>query len=405
MQQTSALYKELISLPNHWFESRLVVGYSGDLITENAERILIGGDSINIGVDNAQDGGYGEDMLFSLSTTQSLFSEGYPVVGSCVSAEIDFSILRPAADFKPMAELLPYVRVTDGTRYSEWLSKGVFYIDTRETSHNVNDLQLMKVHGYDSMLKAERSYPEPADQLINWTAYNIGSPGNLVKVASQSFTLDQHTIDRLTALSGETVEYNATVEGVASGSHSIGDVDFVNGSDEVVLSLSVGDTFTVTDELLTAVSIIVYGSTLGAAVYGYTFANVNDTVTALNMVTNIVNTLNDNIPGDIGESDIRRLHLSDEDKYLLRHPDPTDRPEMGSAQDVDHGYRFNYIASSYSCREVLSMIGAAYCANWFIDEQNYLRLAVLNGYPTETSRLIDSAGYWITFGGDYIDVG
>jgi hypothetical protein len=123
------------------------------------------------------------------------------------------------------------------------------------------------------------------------------------------------------------------------------------------------------------------------------------------MVTNIVNTLNDNIPGDIGDGDIRRLHLSDEDKYLLRHPDPTDRPEMGSAQDVDRGYRFNYIASSYSCREVLSMIGAAYCGNWFIDEQNYLRLAVLNGYPTETSRLIDSAGYWITFGGDYIDVG
>lgn len=407
MQQTSALYKQIMAEKNHWFETRLVVGYDGDLITENGDRIMVGGVSINIGVDD--EGGYDERVLWEMSITQALFSGSTPTVGGCVSGEIDIKMLKPSATYKQRAELLPFVRITDGTRHSEWISKGVFYIDTRETTHNTDKLTLLTIHGYDSMLKAERDYPVPIEQQINWSSYALGSADSVSYAASRTFMLDSDTISKLTSLAGETLIYSATVEGMAAqeadaaSEHDIGDVTFFDSTDTELLSVSVGGEIDV-DGVLTATKITVYGSVKGAKVYDYSFANASDTVSALQMVETIIQTLNNDINGSIGENDIRRLHLSAEDAYKLRHPNPEDRPVLGSEDDVDNGYEFSYIASTYSCREVLSMIAAAYCGNWFIDDSNYLRLALLNEYPTETYRLIDEAGYQLVVGGEHISV-
>lgn len=131
MQQTSALYKELIASENHWFETSLVIGNTR----------------------------FDETVLMSVSINHAVFNENVPVVGSAVSGEIDVTMLEPNVDLPKMARLEPYVRVTDGERVSEWIPKGVYYIDTRHTSHNSDGLDILTIHGYDSMLMFEQDYP------------------------------------------------------------------------------------------------------------------------------------------------------------------------------------------------------------------------------------------------------
>ena len=58
--------------------------------------------------------------------------------------------------------------------------------------------------------------------------------------------------------------------------------------------------------------------------------------------------------------------------------------------------------STYSCRELLRDIAAAYGGAFIVDDFGHLRLVQLSGYPAETNYLIDGAGFAITFGGDRI---
>lgn len=405
MQPTDAAYKRIMQNPLHSFETSLVVGYKGNLITEESDRILFGGVAIDIGADTA-DNGYGENILMEVTTSNSLFKENTPVIGCCVSAEIDVKMLKPSASFRRMAELLPFVRAKDDTEVSGWLPKGVYYIDTREETHNVDGLKVLTMHGYDSMLKAEAYYPEPADQKIAWAAYEIGMNGAKGFAQTYTFTVTDHPniMNHFSDLVGVTLRYNVEAEGMQTGAHPVGYVEFWNGG-TVLAAVAPGGTFTVPNNIMDTTDVVVYGSTSGARVWNYSFYNTSDTISALNMVNSIISELNGNIDGDIGVDDIRRLHLLNEDAYKLRHPNPTDRPVSGSAGDTDNGYQFNYIASTYTCREVLCMIAAAYGGNWWIDDNNNLRLAILMEYPEESDRLVDEVGYQLMFGGEYIRVG
>jgi hypothetical protein len=53
------------------------------------------------------------------------------------------------------SNIVYYPNITE-LQESEWLPKGVYYIDTRQTSHNDDGVTLMELHGYDAMLKAEQ---------------------------------------------------------------------------------------------------------------------------------------------------------------------------------------------------------------------------------------------------------
>jgi hypothetical protein len=177
MQATSDLYRQILSSDNHWFETKVRIN----------------------GVD------YGEDVLFSVSTETAMFTND-PEVGRAIAGEIDVSLLSPDETIPPMANVEPFVRIAaymptnpdvyiendilvldsvatissnivqfDGSattrndivffqrgyypNYSEWLPKGVFYIDTRETTRNGNGLDILSIHGYDAMLFAEQLYP------------------------------------------------------------------------------------------------------------------------------------------------------------------------------------------------------------------------------------------------------
>ena len=129
MQTVSALYQTLLGTTGHFFETKLVI----DGVT------------------------YGQDVLVSVTTTHQMFT-GYPEIGKAIAGEIEIQLLAPSVDIPSMAELKPYVRVCTATQQSEWLQQGVYYIDTREQTKNEHGLDVLTIHGFDAMLKAEQMF-------------------------------------------------------------------------------------------------------------------------------------------------------------------------------------------------------------------------------------------------------
>ena len=127
MQDTSALYNQIFETDGHYAEVKINIA----------------------GVD------YGQDKIVSLSTSGGLFAEGTLGAGGAVAGEIDLQLYDPGSIPK-MAKLIPYYRFVAGNQVSEWIQKGVYYIDTRSQDGNV-----LTVHGFDDMLKAEQVwYPD-----------------------------------------------------------------------------------------------------------------------------------------------------------------------------------------------------------------------------------------------------
>lgn len=174
MQYTTELYKDLLEglqagKALHKCELRLAIGETGVLITKQGDSITFGGTSVLVGATGA-DGGYDEKMLISLGTETKVFGETTPAVGCCVSGEIDIEMLKPISAIPKQARLVPYVRLTDGARCSEWIQKGVFYLDTRQKKEDGSGIEKIIIHGYDAMLKAEQDYPSSR---LSWPARDI----------------------------------------------------------------------------------------------------------------------------------------------------------------------------------------------------------------------------------------
>lgn len=158
MYNVSQTWLDLVSQDGHRFELSVVIGESGRLITKAGARITFGGDGILVSQGGAE-GGYRGSQIISLRTTLSEFAQEGPGVGACISAELELTMLRPAGEIPRMAVVRPYVRVTDGETYSEWIPQGVFYIDTRSYTKNDDGLDLMTLHCFDAMLMTEQLYP------------------------------------------------------------------------------------------------------------------------------------------------------------------------------------------------------------------------------------------------------
>lgn len=191
MQPTSSLYQELLAGP-HSCEVRLAIGETGTLITKLGESITFGGTSILIGTSGA-DGGYDESLLVSVSTNSRVFAQDTVGAGSCVSSEISVRMLQPYGEIPRQARLTPYVRLTDGTRVSEWIQKGVFYVDTREKDLDNSQIEYINLHGYDAMLKAEQDYPNGS---LQWPAADIDVVREIAQYLNVS--IDTRTFDLLT---------------------------------------------------------------------------------------------------------------------------------------------------------------------------------------------------------------
>lgn len=126
-----AEWDRLITSDNHYFEAKLVIN--------NIE--------------------YSESRILKLNTEWMVYDEE-PTVGGCYASELETKIIAPTDNIPKMAQVKPYVRVTNGTSYSEWMPQGVYYIDTREVTKNDDGLDIMTLHCYDAMLKTEADYPD-----------------------------------------------------------------------------------------------------------------------------------------------------------------------------------------------------------------------------------------------------
>ena len=156
MQETSSLYKRLIADLGHWKEYTLVIGESGVLVNEQSDSITFGGTSILVASAGA-DSGFRENAILSMSTQKSIFSGSNPTVGNCISGQISVEMMKPKGDIPRRARLSPYVRLTNGKEHSEWIRKGVFFIDHREYSGDENERML--IHGYDHIILTEDEFP------------------------------------------------------------------------------------------------------------------------------------------------------------------------------------------------------------------------------------------------------
>ncbi len=174
MQATSSLYKSIISKVNHSFEIAVTIGESGVLIDEYKDWIDFGELYLSGSFIDAQtailveagapDDGIRENALISVNTRNQLFDSNSPSVGNACSAQIDLEILDIGFNIPRMAEIRPYIRVTDGVDTSEWIPQGVFYTDTRYITKNADNLPVWTVTGYDAMLKADQPYPYDTKQ-------------------------------------------------------------------------------------------------------------------------------------------------------------------------------------------------------------------------------------------------
>lgn len=121
MQQTSALYKELLA-GDYTVETRVAIGESGLLVEKTGDHITFGGTRILIATSGA-DGGYGANMLSSVETSGGLFDGDEPSCGNCISREVNIKMLKPIGQIPGLSRVGIYARITDGTRASEWLLK------------------------------------------------------------------------------------------------------------------------------------------------------------------------------------------------------------------------------------------------------------------------------------------
>ena len=99
---------------------------------------------------------YGMNVLTSLNSRRSVFGSGSPRLGLAPAGELSLSLYLDSGSVPRMAEIRPYFRVVNDSRQSEWIAKGVYFVDTREADTTTG---LLTLQAYDSMLKGEVKYP------------------------------------------------------------------------------------------------------------------------------------------------------------------------------------------------------------------------------------------------------
>lgn len=183
MITTSALYKSILAEKNHSVEWKINVNgvdYGTDKIDANAA------------------GGDARPRL-----VRKLFTGSDPEVGACVASQLSCSLFEASANIPRMAAVVPSYRLVYGAQASEWIQKGVFYIDTRGTDEALGTTML---HCYDAMLKADGENGKSYADLTGFTTW----PQAMSAVAAEIATIIGVQIDARTTFgsgTGYSVEY------------------------------------------------------------------------------------------------------------------------------------------------------------------------------------------------------
>lgn len=136
MHQTSELYKKIVADRFHKVECKLLID----------------------GVE------YYENDLVSIETENNLFAEEAPSCGNAVSGTITAELRTPNAVIRAKAKMELFARVTSGDLASEWIPKGVYFLDTREKKKTKNgEDTVIVLDGFDAILMGEQEYIPSGD--------------------------------------------------------------------------------------------------------------------------------------------------------------------------------------------------------------------------------------------------
>lgn len=104
---------------------------------------------------------YGKDRIMgNPETVKSLFSGNTPAIGCCVAQTVKIGIIDPSPSPPRMSKIELFCRVHGNGVTSEWIPKGVFFTDTRDSVSTPGALILS---GYDAMLKMETAFTDGTD--------------------------------------------------------------------------------------------------------------------------------------------------------------------------------------------------------------------------------------------------
>lgn len=189
MHVTSDLYKTILQTPGHEKEHRAFIAGVEQKILKKAETKY-------------------SNLNMPPLVKGSLFVGSKPSVGGCVSRQIDIMI-KPKGAIPRMAEIKLETRLVlkdfvtgEITSTSEWIPKGTFYIDTRQTDKVSGALI---IHGYDAILKMEQTYLPDGGVLEEWPK---PMPDVAADIAAKlGLTIDARTVLNASYMVGLPVEY------------------------------------------------------------------------------------------------------------------------------------------------------------------------------------------------------
>lgn len=201
MQTTSATYKSIIAAP-YSARYKLEV-YDGATLV----------------------GTFGMDKLTELKTSQAMIKDDTQLIGNCVSGQIDVSFYPTdgngdEVEIPRMAKLCIYAQVYNNTDTAEWLPKGVFFIDTRAFNATTG---VLKLTGYDAMLKAEMDYP--SDDESNYPKTDLAVIQHIA--TAMGVTVDSRTANVIASSYSMGLPFGYSCREVLSGIATLYGANFV----------------------------------------------------------------------------------------------------------------------------------------------------------------------------------
>ena len=156
---------------------------------------------------------YSKEEIEKAESNGGIFGESSPKVGEAVAGELDLVLLTTYTALPKMARIIPQVRLCNASQQSEWLRKGVYYIDTRDKDRRTGELSL---HAYDAMLTAEDLYvngsawsSKTAQTVVREIAARMG-PKNASGTPT-GISINSDTLDLLDSLPAYAVNYDETL--------------------------------------------------------------------------------------------------------------------------------------------------------------------------------------------------
>ena len=115
---------------------------------------------------------YYNSSVVSIDSKSAVLGREAPGIGNCISNKMTAAILRPDGGVRNNDRVVPYVRVRSRDDVSEWIPKGVYFVDTSKKRRSAYNDITADITAYDVLMLAEADYVP-----------RVGMPSDAVTVA------------------------------------------------------------------------------------------------------------------------------------------------------------------------------------------------------------------------------